>query len=256
MFDRLSLLRLYSEWGVDETLTSLCTNHLENVKPTISVSSIKTSSFDTVSSIKPQNQPLLAQNIEEICQAIQDFKNYPLYETAMHSVLPKGDPLSSIFIIGEVPDADEDRNGRVFFGQTEFWLNQMFNLIDLNLDTCFRMPIIPWRPPGGRQLSNNELSACLPFLYKTLELYKPKFVISIGILPARILTQKTTASMNQLKGKWHSISLPGTNTQLKLFPLRHPSQLNTSAKIRQETWRDLLILRSTLSSDPNHAAKT
>lgn len=245
MFDHLSLLNLYSEWGVDETLTSLCTNHLENVKPTTAIPIIKTSSSHSSNFLRHQNYSLQAKNIEDICKAITSFKDYPLYNTAMHSVLPKGNPLAPIFVIGEVPDADEDRNGQVFFGQSEFWLKQMFSSIQISLDDCFRMPLIPWRPPGGRQLSNNELTTCLPFLYKTLEIYKPKFILSIGTLPARTLTQ-SNAPISQLQGKWHTIHLPQTHITLQLFPLRHPSQIQASSKIRQETWRDLLGIRSAL----------
>ncbi|MDI2113161.1 uracil-DNA glycosylase [Commensalibacter nepenthis] len=246
MFDHLSLLTLYSEWGVDETLASLCTNHLDDRKSTPSIPVIKTSSVHHKSLVKHPNQPLQAKNIDELCKVITSFKEYPLHNTAMHCVLPKGNPNSRIFIIGEVPDADEDRSGQVFFGQSEFWLNQLLNSIDLSLEECFRMPIIPWRPPGGRQLSNNELATCLPFLYKALELYKPQFIFSIGILPARILTQ-TSAPISQLKGQWHTIHLPQTHITLQLFPLRHPSQIQASAKIRQETWNDLLHIRKTLS---------
>lgn len=243
MFDHLSLLNLYSEWGVDETLSSLCTNHLENVKPTTAIPIIKASLSHNNSLLKTQNYSLKAKNITDICQAITSFNDYPLHNTAMHSVLPKGNPDAPIFIVGEVPDADEDRNGQVFFGQSEFWLRQMLNSIQISLDDCFCMPLIPWRPPGGRQLSNTELTTCLPFLYKTLEIYKPQFVLSIGTLPARTLTQ-TSAPISQLQGKWHTIHLPQTHITLRLFPLRHPSQVQASSKIRQETWRDLLRIRS------------
>lgn len=246
MFDHVSLLNLYSEWGVDETLTSLCTNHLDDVKSTPIRPVIKTSSPHSNPLLKHQNYSLQAKNIDDICQAITSFKEYPLHHTAMHSVLPKGNPHSPIFIIGEVPDADEDRNGQVFFGQSEFWLNQMLNSIKIPLEQCFRMPIIPWRPPGGRQLSNTELNTCLPFLYKTLEIYKPQFVLSIGTLPARTLTQ-TSTPLSQLQGKWHTIHLPNSHITLQLFPLRHPSQIQASTKFRQETWLDLLRIRNALN---------
>ena len=41
MMDHIALLNLYREWGVDEALVSLCTNHLENVKQTVHKSPIK-----------------------------------------------------------------------------------------------------------------------------------------------------------------------------------------------------------------------
>lgn len=242
MNNRLYLLRLYVEWGADESLSSLCTNHFENVKPTTFLSEIKT---DT-SSPSPQSHPLQAHNLEEICQAIQTFKGCALHDTAMYSIMPKGNPDAPIFIIGEVPDADEDRSGQVFFGQSEFWLRQMLASINVALNDCFCMPIIPWRPPGGRQVSAIEFDACLPFLYKVLEIYKPKFILSIGLLPAQILTQ-IQSPMSQLKSKWHTIKLPNTEVELKLFPLRSPSQINASPKVRKETWQDLLQIRLAIS---------
>lgn len=239
----LSLLQLYSEWGVDEVLTALPTDHLESIpaRPTFSIPEKRPVPENPIQNIN-QHLSLKTNNLQEICQAILNFKSCPLRDTAMHSILPKGNPEASLYLIGDVPDADEDRNGQVFAGQGEFWLRQLLDSIQLSFDACFQMPLLPWRPPGGRQVSKNELESCLPFLYQMLNLYSPPYILTIGLLPAQTLLQ-ASLPFSQLRGKWHRIQNPHIKPSIQLFPLPHPAQLNTSAKIRQATWQDLLQIR-------------
>lgn len=249
MYDHLSLLQLYSEWGVNENLSISCPNHLENRLSIPTIPNLKKQSVST-NIITKTNQHAVTNthNLQEINQAILTFKECPLRDTAMHTILPMGDPTASIFIIGDIPNADEDRSGQVFSGIAHFWLQQMLENIHLSLEHCFCMPLIPWRPPGGRQLSKNELDLCLPFLYKILEIYHPNYILTIGQLPTRILLQ-TQSSFKQLKSKWHSFTHPYTKKTLKLFPLPHLSQMNINAKIRQMAWNDLLHIRATIEKD-------
>lgn len=249
MYDHLSLLQLYSEWGVNESLTTSCTNHLENSPSIPTIPNTKRQSVSNNIIVKTNQHPVsLANNLNEIKHSILNFKDCSLHDTAMHSVLPLGNPKASIYIIGDVPDADEDRSGEVFSGTANFWLKQMLESIDLSLEACFRMPLIPWRPPGGRQLAKNEIDICLPFLYKTIQIYKPKYILTLGQLPIRVLLQ-TQLSLRQLKSRWHSLIHSTLDPAPQIFPLPHLSQININAKIRQATWKDLLQIRATLEKN-------
>lgn len=249
MMDHIALLNLYREWGVDEALVSLCTNHLENVKQTVHKSPIK-QNFSSLSSsqkdlsIQLQN----ATNLNEICEIIQSSKASPLHDTAMHSVLPKGNPEGKYFIIGEVPDHEEDRSGYVFAGRCEAWIKQLLSDIEIPFDQCLRIPLIPWRPPGGRPPSDQELQNCLPFLYRILEIYNPELIITMGVRPTRVL-MGSSAPIGRLRGRWQKITLPEQKKTLLLFPMRHPSQLDVSVKARQETWHDLLLIRKFINDN-------
>ncbi|CAK7192331.1 hypothetical protein COMNV_00524 [Commensalibacter sp. Nvir] len=245
MNNTLFLLQLYSEWGINETLSPLCTNHLQNVKQ---IARDKKTKKISLSISDEKNIPLQdIKIIEDLKQIIQASKKNPLYMTAMNTVLPEGNPQSPFFVIGEVPDAEEDRSGQVFSGQSGTWLTQMFDSIGINISSCFRMPLIPWRPPGGRSPSKEELAYCMPFVFKALEICKPSLVISLGLLPARILTG-STSSIGQLAGNCYEFAIPNVDIHLKLFSLRHPLQLNTSVKIKQHTWKNLLQLRKLIEN--------
>lgn len=249
MYDHLSLLQLYSEWGIDENLTSVSINHLENRKPIPTLPLPKKQSVSTKIITKTNQYSAFQSNsLQEINQAILEFKDCSLKNTAMNTILSVGDPKSHIYIIGDVPDADEDRSGRVFADTGNFWLEQMLDNIDISLDACFRIPLVPWRPPGGRQISTNELELCLPFLYKLLILYQPRYILTIGQLPAKTLL-KTPVNFNQLKNQWHSFTYSGIPNPIQLFPLHHLSQININAKIRQVTWKNLLYIRATIDKN-------
>lgn len=249
MYDPLSLLQLYSEWGADESLVSSSIDHLSDKTPIL-----PTFKKQPVANTPPpktdQHPALYATNLQEINQAILTFTTCTLKDTATHTVLPAGDPHAPIYIIGDIPNADEDRYGQVFHGMTEFWLTQMLASINLSLDHCFRMPLIPWRPPGGRQPSKNELDLCLPFLYRILTLYTPSHILTTGQLAARILLQNQS-TFSQLRGKWHQYKNPEITGKkdLHLFPLYHLSQINMNGKIRKATWQDLLQIRAVIEGN-------
>ncbi len=246
MYNHLSLLQLYSEWGIDETLDTVSINHLENKKtiPTLPFSKKQSVSIKNTTKIN-QHPAFTCNNLQEINQAILAFKECSLKNTAMNTILATGNPEASFYIIGDIPDADEDRNGEVFSGTGNFWLNQMLENIDLSLQSCFRCPLIPWRPPGGRQISKNELDICLPFLYRIITLYQPRYILTLGQLAAKTLLQ-SPSNFNQFKNHWHSFTHSDLHQPIPLFPLHHLMQINMNAKIRQTTWKNLLLIRAVI----------
>lgn len=248
MYDHhLTLLQLYSEWGIDENLTTANVNHLENRNSIPTIPLPKKQSVSNKIITKINHPTFYTHNLNEIHEAILNFQDCTLKNTAMNTILSTGNPEASIYIIGDIPDAEEDRNGEIFSGIGNFWLKQMLEAINISLDDCFRIPLIPWRPPGGRQVSNHELESCLPFLYKILALYHPRYLLTFGQLPARTLLQ-TSLTFNQLKNQWHSFTHPEITKPIQLFPLHHLSQININAKVRHTTWNNLLRIRATLKN--------
>ncbi len=171
-----------------------------------------------------------------------------LARTATHRLEPVFVEGAPFMLIGEAPDADEDRSGTLFAGEGGALLEKMLRSAGLERGRISMAPALPWRPPGGRTPSDAEMQACLPLLLRTIALCRPGFLVTMGVTPLRMLVGPD-AAVGRMRGRWTDVSVPGLATPLPLLPMRHPLQLRASAAARRNAWQDLLILMEKLSPE-------
>jgi uracil-DNA glycosylase len=184
-----------------------------------------------------------ADSLATLRQALEGFSELALRQTAGHLVFATGQPGCDVAIVGEAPDADEDRSGTPFSGGNGALLDRMLAGIGLQRDGLALLPAIPWRPPGGRPPNAQEIATCLPFLHRQLALLAPRRLVLMGALPLRMLTGES--GIARQRGRWRDITLPGLGAVPGL-PMRHPGYLLTHPAARREAWIDLLMLRQAL----------
>ncbi|MFW7269083.1 uracil-DNA glycosylase [Gluconacetobacter sp. Hr-1-5] len=189
-----------------------------------------------------------AHTLADLHAAMAGFAACPLRDTATHTVGTAGEAPGRLLLIGEPPDAAEDRSGTPFSGPTGELLDRMLASIGLARADMLLAPVIPWRPPGERPPSAAELRICTPFLHRLIVLAAPRKIIAMGNMPARLLTGDTTG-IARLRGRWRDVPIPGRAAPIALLPMRHPSQLGASPTARRDAWKDLLLLRTTLDHD-------
>ncbi|MBB2162842.1 uracil-DNA glycosylase, partial [Gluconacetobacter sacchari] len=186
-----------------------------------------------------------AATLAELHAAMAGFGACSLRDTATHTVSATGASPGRLLLIGEPPDAAEDRGGTPFAGPMGELLDRMLASIGLARADMLLAPVIPWRPPGERPPSAAELRICTPFLHRLIVLAAPARVIAMGNTPTRLLTGEN-AGIARLRGRWRDIVIPGRTAPIALLPMRHPSQLGASPAARRDAWKDLLLLRTTL----------
>ncbi|MBM9403830.1 uracil-DNA glycosylase [Gluconacetobacter azotocaptans] len=275
MMDALALLRLYVDWGADAALDDDPTDRLAAAPPPPArpLSPPRDAAPPTRQASPARAAPLggpagpedgltlidravlrarqaaeAASSIADLHAAMTAFDGCALRETATHTIAPAGRAGSGLMLIGEPPDATEDRGGTPFAGPTGQMLDRMLASIGLRRDDLLLAPVIPWRPPGERPPSPAELRICEPFLHRLIALAAPRRVILMGNMPARLLTGEQ-GGIARLRGRWRDIILPGRSSPLPVLPMRHPSQLGASPAARRDAWKDLLLLRTTLDAD-------
>ncbi|MCQ8279651.1 uracil-DNA glycosylase [Acetobacteraceae bacterium KSS8] len=185
-----------------------------------------------------------AHDLDALRAAILGFGACSLRDTATHSVLPSGDPAAGIVIVGEVPDEDEDRAGHPFAGRAGDLLDRMLGSIRLSRADCLLLPLIPWRPPGGKQPTPVELNTCQPFLERALVLARPAFVLCMGSRPARTVA----GSAIRAGASWRSPVVSGLPEGARALAMRHPSYLLSHLPARRDAWTDLIRLRRALDA--------
>jgi uracil-DNA glycosylase family 4 len=187
--------------------------------------------------------------LAELKAAVAAFEGCALKETATNTVFADGDPTSDVMFIGEAPGAEEDRQGLPFVGVSGQLLDRMIAWIGLKRGGTGRggayiSNMLFWRPPGNRNPTPAEIAACLPFVYRHIELTGPKVLVFVGGTSAKTMLDTTTGIM-RLRGRWHDFTLPNGIT-LPAMPTFHPAYLLRSPAGKREAWRDLLAIQAKL----------
>ncbi|MCH4091672.1 uracil-DNA glycosylase [Acetobacter sp.] len=189
--------------------------------------------------------------IEALEKAIDGFVACNLRGTATHTVLPRGPVGARVMVIGDAPDADEDRSGVVFSGESGGFLTRMLASIGRTREEMILAPAIPWRPPGGRPPSPVEVAQCLPMLLRSIALYQPERLLLCGGLATRMILGPDI-NPARARGSWRMTAWGAEGgVQKPVMAMRHPSQLRAGATARRQIWDDMLLLAVTLDDAVN-----
>lgn len=203
-----------------------------------------------------------ANTLEDLKAAILAFDGLAIKRTATNMVFADGMQNSPIMLIGDVPSADEDRQGRPFVGASGQLLDRILNSIglDRNPETndktgAYLTNILNWRPPGNRTPTPAEIAVSLPFIEKHIILVQPKLLILCGNESASALLGQG-GSISKLRNKWHDYK-PRTqelNYQGPVIPAiatYHPTYLLSTPGQKRAAWQDMLNIQKKMSETQN-----
>ena len=149
---------------------------------------------------------------------------------------------ASLFVIGEAPGADEDRQGEPFVGRAGQLLNAMLRSIGLPRGEVFIANILKCRPPNNRDPESSESAACTPYLTRQIELVQPRVLLAVGRIAAQWLLQ-TDTPIGRIRGR--ALSFGPRNTPLVVT--YHPAYLLRSPLDKAKAWTDLCLVKEMLS---------
>ena len=177
-------------------------------------------------------------------KAIQNFEECDLKKTATQLVFADGNPASKIMLIGEAPGAEEDRQGRPFCGASGQLLDKMLSSINLDRNTVYITNVIPWRPPGNRTPTENEINLMKPFLMRHIEIVLPKIIVAVGGSSAKAIINIEGGILRH-RGLWKDLEL-GNGNKIPTIPTLHPAYLMRAPNQKKLAWEDLKSIRSKL----------
>lgn len=182
-----------------------------------------------------------ATNLDDLKCILQNFDGCNLKNTAANTVFGDGSHHAKIMLIGEAPGADEDRIGKPFVGRCGKLLDKMFNAMQINRCDCYITNVLPWRPPGNRTPTDEEIAICLPFLKRQIELIQPDFLLLLGGIALKSVMD-IPDSISRTRGKWLSYKISDTKTA-QVLATYHPSYLLRSSAQKAKVWIDLIRLK-------------
>ena len=131
-----------------------------------------------------------------------------------------GRPASDLMFVGEAPGYHEDQQGRPFVGQAGRLLEQLLAAIGLTREQVFIANVLKSRPPNNRDPRPEEIAACQPYLWRQIELIRPKVVCTLGNHATKLLTG-IPAGITRVHGRPQAMAITGHS--LYLYPIFHPA---------------------------------
>ncbi|HPD91959.1 MAG: uracil-DNA glycosylase [Rhodobacter sp.] len=187
-----------------------------------------------------------APDLASLAESLEAFDLCALRRGARSCVFADGDPRARVMIVGEGPGADEDRQGLPFVGRAGQLLDRMFHAIGLSrrspdAETALYITnTVPWRPPGNREPTPEELAMLRPFLVRHIELARPDVLVAMGNVACDALLGRR--GILKLRGTWtEALGLP-------VLPMMHPAYLLRNPEAKREAWADLLSLKARLGA--------
>ena len=155
-----------------------------------------------------------ARSLAAIAELVASCIKCRLCEGRAHTVPGEGPADARLVVVGEGPGRVEDETGRPFVGPAGELLTKILAAIELPRERVFICNIVKCRPPENRQPQYDEIAACVPYLFRQIELLKPQVILAMGGTAAQTLL----------------------NTKQALGALRNPNW-------KKPTWDDVRIAR-------------
>ncbi len=178
-------------------------------------------------------------DLTEIASRVAACSSCRLCEHRANAVPGEGPADAKLVVVGEGPGATEDETGRPFVGRAGELLTDVLQAIELPREQVFICNIVKCRPPDNRKPQQDEIDACVPYLYRQLEVINPKVIIAVGGTAAETLLG-VRRSLASLRNRVHSFR--GT----PLVVTYHPAALLRNPNWKKPTWDDVRIARQLL----------
>jgi DNA polymerase len=150
-----------------------------------------------------------------------------------------GNPGADLMFVGEAPGRDEDLQGYPFVGRAGQLLTKIIEAISLKREDVYIANVIKCRPPENRNPEPDEVERCEPFLFRQIDIVKPKVIVALGKFGAQTLL-RTLDPISRLRGRVYDFR------GAKLIPTFHPAFLLRNPASKREVWEDMKLVRSLL----------
>lgn len=177
-----------------------------------------------------------AATLEELNKNMLECHYCPLEKLRNKLVFGKGNPDADVMIIGEAPGADEDKQGEPFVGRAGRLLTDILKAINFTREEVYITNVVKCRPPGNRNPLPEEMKQCLPYLYRQIEIIKPKMILCLGLISAGgVLNLKQTLS--KMRGNVYQLG------DIKVMVTYHPAALLRNPEWKRGAWEDVQKFR-------------
>jgi DNA polymerase len=189
--------------------------------------------------IKPfsyqESQPLTLPNtIDELSIKAQNCCLCSLSNSRNSVLFGEGNRQAEIMIIGDIPLKMEDKLGRIFLGKGGDMLTAMIEkVLKKERKEVYLTNLLKCRPFSTEDLNETHFHTCKAYLFKEIEIIKPKVIITLGEKSYHYLTNNNSHSIEQIRKS--TITINGYT----IVPTYHPNFLLKNPSFKREVFLDL-----------------
>jgi uracil-DNA glycosylase len=147
-------------------------------------------------------------------------------------VFGEGNPKAGLMFVGEAPGADEDATGRPFVGAAGRLLDKIIEAIGMKREDVYITNVVKCRPPNNRKPTTEEIESCEPFLFREIDVIKPKMIVTLGATPMFSLL-RVKDGITKIRGNFYSFR------GIPVMPTFHPAFLLRVPERKREVWEDM-----------------
>ena len=187
-----------------------------------------------------------ATTLDELRAELMAFEGCILKRSATNFVFADGDPKSRIMFVGDAPGDEDDRQGLPFTGPPGRLLERMLKSIKLDRNKVWLTNLLPWRVPGKRRATPQEIAVCLPFLMRQIALIKPAILVCMGDDAAQTL-MGLKGSVIHNRGVWQELAPEGGGV-FRTIAILAPSYVLRASGAKRTVWQDLIEIRKAIDA--------
>ena len=154
-------------------------------------------------------------------------------------VFSQGEPNADIAVVGESPGPPDADSEKPFQGPSGDLLNRILSSIGLNRQNAYLTNIVKIISQGN-DLTPEIIKFFTPFVWRELNVVKPKVVLLLGNTPTKALLN-TKQPISKVRGEFQEVD------GLMFMPTFNPAYLLRDPTKKREVWEDVKQVKDFLN---------
>ncbi len=191
-------------------------------------------------SYEEQNSLELPNELNELKKQAQNCYLCSLSKHRNNIVFGEGNKNADIMFVGGLPIEMEDDAGKIFLGRGGEMLTAMIEkVLGLQRSDVYISNLLKCHPLNTQELHETPFHTCKAYLFKEIELVKPKIIITLGKEAYHYLTNETS-DLKDIRGEMTN------HKNFRLMPTYHPNFLLKNPSLKKEVFMDLQRVKGLL----------
>ena len=187
-----------------------------------------------------KNDQLLPHELMPLHQMVSSCHLCDLSKSRSQAMPGFGNPNADVMVVDAYVSMAEDESGTYFSGRSGSSLKKMIeNVLRIPHQSVYLTHAVKCKPSGSKTPSPSEWNSCKPYLFKQIELIRPKVIIALGPDAYALLTGDENG-FDQVRGQKIAF---GSHTLVGIY---HPQFLLRNPSLKQATLHDLQTIKSCL----------
>jgi len=189
-----------------------------------------------------------ATRLKLLAKIIMDCRACALYQNRPKMVFGDGNPDAPVMLVGEAPGREERAVGTPFVGRCGRLLRDMLTAIGLDpVEDCYIANVVKDWPTNNRKPSPDEIGPCVKFLYKQVEIIRPKLLVLMGRTAVEgILPAQAKVPLDVLRDKTKTLGMLAYG-DIPVLVTYHPSALLRDPSRKRGAADDFRFLQSRIT---------